>query len=350
MRKILLFRFSAMGDVALLVPIAKSFVVANPEVELTIATRPKFAPLFQGIERVVVFSADVDKTYTGILGMLRLCKRLLQDGPYELVIDMHDHIRTKLLRGFLKIFGARVVTFEKGRTEKKLFLKKVTTAPSSLPHTVERYRLAFEHAGFSFPILEPPYFEQTESRQTVLNWIGFSEPDAKLKWIGVAPFAMHKSKIWPIENYKLLFELLILKEARNVKFLLFGGGEHELLFFDSLKKQFPQHVQVVAGNLALRQEIAVMQCLNVMLCVDSSNMHMAALANVPILSIWGGTHTDLGFGPFKKGKESIIEISREELPCRPCSVYGSKSCHIGGFPCLSRISPSQVFERIVNVI
>lgn len=350
MRKVLLFRFSAMGDVALLVPVVKSFVSANPEVELTIATRPKFAPLFEGMERVVVFSADVDKMYTGIFGMFRLCKRLLQDGPYELVIDMHDHIRTKLLRFFFKLFGGRVVVFEKGRNEKKLFIKKAISAPLKLPHTVERYRLAFERAGFSFPILDPPYFEQKESRQAVLNWIGFDEPDAKLKWIGVAPFAMHKSKIWPIENYKLLFELLIAKEASNIKFLLFGGGEHEILFFDSLKKQFPKHVEVVAGKLKLRQEIALMQCLDVMLCVDSSNMHMAALANVPLLSIWGGTHTDLGFGPFKKGKESVIEIERKELPCRPCSVYGSKTCYIGDFPCLVRISPAHVFERVARII
>jgi ADP-heptose:LPS heptosyltransferase len=350
MRKVLLVRFSAMGDVALLVPVVKSFVTANPEIELTIVTRPKFAPLFQGMERVIVFSADVEKIYTGIFGMLTLCKRLLQDGPYEFVIDMHDHMRTKILRFFFKLFGARVVVFEKGRGEKKLFIKKAKDAPLTLPHTVERYRLAFEQAGFSFPVLEPPYFEQKESRRIVANWIGFKDSDSKLKWVGIAPFAMHKSKIWPIENYKLLFELLIAKETSNIKFLLFGGGEHELLFFDSLKNQFPLHVQVIAGKLQLRQEIEIMQCLDIMLCVDSSNMHMAALANVPLLSIWGGTHTDLGFGPFKKGKESIIEMNRNELPCRPCSVYGSKTCYIGNFPCLSQITPSSVFERIVRVI
>ena len=135
-----------------------------------------------------------------------------------------------------------------------------------------------------------------------------------------------------------------------MKFFLFGGGDKEILFFESLKQQFPQNVEVIAGQLKLRQEIALMQHLDVMLCVDSSNMHMAALANIPLLSIWGGTHTDVGFGPYGKGKESIIEISREELPCRPCSVYGKEKCYIGDFPCLKRITPEVVSSRIIDSI
>ena len=350
MRKVLLLRFSAMGDVALLVPVVKSFVEANPDIELTLATRPKFAPLFFNLERVVIFPADVDTIYTSVFGLLDLCKKLLRQGPYEVVIDMHDHIRTKMLRSFFRLFGARVVIFEKGRGEKKLFIKKAEKTLKGLPHTVERYRLAFQKAGYSFPLLEPPYFAISEKIETVLNWIGYDKSIKKAKWIGIAPFAMHRSKIWPIENYVPLLELLIAKEQGGVKFFLFGGGKKDIEFFEFLKQQFPTHVEIIAGKLKLDQEIALMQHLDVMLCVDSSNMHMASLANVPLLSIWGGTHTDLGFGPYKKGKESIIEINKTELPCRPCSVYGAKTCYIGDFPCLTRITPAHVYERLVETL
>jgi len=348
MRKVLIFRFSAMGDVALLVPAVKSFVAANPDIEVTVVTRPKFGPLFFDMERVIVFPADVDYTYTGIFGLRDLCKKLLRKGPYEVVFDMHDHIRTKILRSFFRLFGSRVVVFEKGKKEKNLFTRKENKVTTPLIHTVERYRLAFEKGGYSFPIIQPPYMALGESIQTASGWFGYKKSIEKSKWIGVAPFAMHKSKIWPVENYKPLFELLIAKEP--MKFFLFGGGDKEIQFFESLKQQFPQNVEVIAGQLKLRQEIALMQHLDVMLCVDSSNMHMAALANIPLLSIWGGTHTDVGFGPYGKGKESIIEISREELPCRPCSVYGKEKCYIGDFPCLTRITPEIISSRILNAI
>lgn len=346
MRKILIFRFSAMGDVALLVAVVKSFIAANPDVEVTVVTRPKFGPLFFDMERVIAFPADVDYTYTGIFGMRDLVKKLLRKGPYEVVFDMHDHIRTKILRTFFKMFGSRVVVFDKGKREKHLFTQRENKITTPLLHTVERYRLAFEKAGYSFPMCEAPYLALGESIQTASGWFGYKKSIEKSKWIGIAPFARHKSKIWPIENYKPLFELLMAKES--VKFFLFGAGDKEIQFFESLRLQFPKNCEVIAGQLKLRQEIALMQHLDLMLCVDSSNMHMAALTNVPLLSIWGGTHADVGFGPYGKGEESMIQISREELPCRPCSVYGKEKCYRGDFACLNRITPEVVFSRVMD--
>ena len=155
---------------------------------------------------------------------------------------------------------------------------------------------------------------------------------------------MHLSKIWPLENYAEMMSQLIQKSP--VKFFLFGGGEKEIKFFESLQKKFPANCVVVAGQLKLKQELALMEKLNVMLCVDSSNMHLAALIGIPVVSIWGGTHTDVGFGPYGKGPESIIEISRAELTCRPCSVYGREKCLRGDFACLTWITPARVAEQI----
>lgn len=95
---------------------------------------------------------------------------------------------------------------------------------------------------------------------------------------------------------------------------------------------------IAAGQLKIRQEIALMKTLDLMVCVDSSNMHLAALAGVPVLSIWGGTHPGVGFAPFAKDA-GVIQVTREELPCRPCSVFGREYCYVGGFPCLTRIAP-----------
>ena len=95
----------------------------------------------------------------------------------------------------------------------------------------------------------------------------------------------------------------------------------------------------------MRHEIALMNYLDLMICVDSSNMHLAALTGTNLLSIWGGTHPYAGFGPYGYPKENVLQISREELPCRPCSVYGKATCHLGDFACLTRITVEQVSQR-----
>jgi ADP-heptose:LPS heptosyltransferase len=347
LRKVLVIRFSAMGDVALLVPVIRSFVQTYQDVEVTVVTRPKFAPLFYDMERVVAFPADVDYTYNGVFGMRELFRALIRKANFEVVIDMHDHIRTIILRTLFKFFGTEVVVFDKGRPEKKLFTQKTNKIDQPLRHTVIRYQQAFEKAGFPFTLAEPPYFTLNDALRTAAaDWLGQKDLQKTEKWIGIAPFAMHASKIWPLENYiNVITEVLKRKPA---KFFLFGGGPREVKYFESLQQRFPEHVIVAAGQLKLRQEIALMQQLDLMLCVDSSNMHLAALAGVPLLSVWGGTHHDVGFGPFKNSSDSIIQIPRAELPCRPCSVYGKDNCYIGGFPCLTRITSDTIATRIVS--
>lgn len=349
MRKILVLRFSAMGDVALLVPVVKSLVAAHSDVEVTVVTRPRFAPFFYDMERVVVFPADVDYTYNGLFGMRDLFRALIRKGHYDVVIDMHDHIRTVFLRTLFKLFGTEVVVFDKGRKEKKRFARKENKVVTPLMHTIERYKKAFEKAEFNFPLLPPPYFTLNESvKLAASDWLAQKNLVKKEKWIGIAPFAMHASKIWPLENYASVMENILQKTP--AKFFMFGGGPREVKYFESLKQKFPQHCEVVADALKLRQEIALMQNLDMMLCVDSSNMHLAALSGIPLLSIWGGTHPDVGFGPFGRGEESIIQISRAELPCRPCSVFGRESCYVGGFPCLTRITAEKITERSMNFL
>lgn len=335
-----------MGDVALLVPVIRSLVAAYPKVEVTLVTRPRFAPLFYDIEQVKVFPADVDYTYNGIFGMRDLFKTLMRKASYDVVIDIHDHMRTVILRSLFKFFFTDVIVFDKGRKAKKAFSRKRNKITRPLPHTVERYRAAFEKAGFPFNLITPPYFELNETLQAAASdWLAKQGLQKNELWIGIAPFAMHATKIWPLENYSTLIENILQKKP--AKFFLFGGGEKEIKYFESLRKKFPQACIIAAGQLKIRQEIALMKHLDGMVCVDSANMHLAALAGVPVFSIWGGTHPDVGFAPFGKDT-TLFQIAREELPCRPCSVYGRETCYIGGFPCLTRITPELIAGKLLE--
>lgn len=338
-----------MGDVVLLLPVIQSLIKNYPDVEVTVVTRPKFASFFTDIERVIPFPADVDYTYSGIFGIRDLFGKLLRKAHYDVVMDMHDHMRTILLRSLFKVFGVPVIVFKKGRSEKHTLTRRENKRSDALPHAVERYRRAFETAGYPLAIDSAPYFAIKENTQEqVTDWLRANDLTKKEKWIGIAPFAKHATKIWPTENYRHVIEQLLQKT--EAKFFLFGGGEKDIKFFEFLKSKFPAHCVVVAGQLKMKQEVALMMQLDLMLCVDSSNMHLAALLGIPLLSIWGGTHPDVGFGPYGKGKESILQISREELPCRPCSVYGKEKCYRGDFACLTKITPDYVVKQIEQLL
>ncbi len=336
-----------MGDVALVVPVLRSLVHAYPDVEVTVVTRPRFAPFFYDIERVSVFVADVDHTYNGFFGVRDLFRALIRKSSYDVVIDLHDHVRTMVLRTFFKFSFTDVVIFDKGRAEKRAFSRKQNKITQPLPHTVKRYRDAFAKAGFPFELTPGPHLIlNNELRVVADDWLSQKGLEKKETWIGIAPFAVHRTKIWPLENYRVLIEKILRQGP--AKFFLFGGGENEAAFFETLQDEFPQNCVSTAGQLKIRQEIALMKHLDMMLCVDSSNMHMAALAGVPLLSIWGGTHPDVGFAPFSDNV-GIVQIAREELPCRPCSVYGRETCYVGGYPCLTRITPDRVADEIGRI-
>ena len=347
-KQILILRFSAMGDVILLVPVLKSLTDAYPDVAVTLVTRPKFASFFEEINGVKVFEADMDYQYSGMFGLRDLFRKLLKK-QYDVIVDVQDIWSTKVLRNAFKLFGNKAVVFKEGRLEKKALASKENKEVYVLPHTVDRYKAVFEELGFHFPITPPPYLSGEEAAlEFVKTWLAENNLEKNTKWIGIAPFAKYASKIWPPERYLPLIENLLEKEPMHLFF--FGGGEKETAFFASIQNKFRNHCTIVAGQLKMRHEIALMNYVDLMLCMDSSNMQLAALTGTQLLSIWGGTHPNAGFGPFGYDEKNIVQISREELPCRPCSVYGTTTCHRGDFACLNRISVEQVSEKISELL
>jgi ADP-heptose:LPS heptosyltransferase len=251
-----------------------------------------------------------------------------------------------ILRTILRLSGLRVVVFKKGRSEKKELVRPDNKVIRQLPHTVDRYREAFTRHGLRFEMLLGPFLvPDDESLANVRQWlIGKGLTPGLQKWIGIAPFANHRTKIWPGEYVNRLIELLL--NRTDCHFFLFGGGREEIAFFEKVSDAFPSRCTIVAGALEMRQEIALMTLLDLMVCVDSSNMHLAALAGTPLLSLWGGTHPDTGFGPYLYDSSAVLQIGRDELPCRPCSVYGKETCLRGDFACLYRLTPEMASQQI----
>ena len=332
-----------MGDVALAAPVIKSLAEAYPSTQISFATRPKFGVFFYGLSNVTVVPVDLDNHYKGFGGIFKLFSELRKLKP-TLVVDIHDHLRTKLLRFFFNLIGVSTIVFEKGRTEKRKAVRANDKLRGQLTHTTERYHQAFKRIGLKFSIQKSPsLFVKRDAEEKLKEWIQIKGVKSKV-WIGVAPFAAHDSKMWPLEKYKEVIEKL--SAAGYYHFFLFGGGKSETKQLDKLQNQFT-NVTSAAGELGLNREVALIEKLSLMLCGDSSNMHLAALLNVPVVSVWGGTHPHLGFGPWGQDDEAVVQIPIEELPCRPCSVYGTSKCLRGDFACLMRISSQLVVDRVL---
>lgn len=319
--KILAYRFSAFGDVAMIVPVLKEFLAQNPDAEITFVTRKNFADLFEGIPRVSFKGVNLDN-YKGLFGLKKLADELKNEFNPDLVADLHSVHRSKILTFFFNLYGKKTATIDKSRKEKKLLTQKDNKIKTPLKTTVERYADVFRKLGFSLTLSH-----QLQENQLQKSGIGF------------APFAQHESKMLPLEKS---FELLKTL-AKSKPVFLFGGGKHEVEILNQWEKEV-ENVTSFAGKLHLKEELEKIASLEVMVSMDSANMHLASLVGTKCISIWGGTHHYAGFLGYGQSEKDIVDIP--DLECRPCSVFGKKECFRGDFACLTQLDVSKVLSKI----
>lgn len=339
MTKILVYRFSAMGDVVMLLPVLKGLLDSNPKLEIYLLTRPFLFPVFEGLDRLHLVAADLNGKHKGARGLFKLYRQLKKQINPDHVFDLHQVLRTHILNFYFRSGGCKVHKLKKGRAEKKQAVRN--KSHETLPSTVDRYAAVFSKAGFRFILPSPPLFRiGLRSEALALLKIDPSETKAL---IGIAPFAKHKQKVWGVEKTRELLTLLQRIPQSNV--ILFGGGKDEMEILDDLASSFPNCV--VAGRyLKLADEVKLLPHLSLMVSMDSANMHLAAMAGIPVVSVWGATHPSLGFAPYHQPAENLIQYKGDALRCRPCSVFGNKKCIYGDVRCMKYISVNQVAERV----
>lgn len=338
----LVLRFSAMGDVVLLLPALTG--AASAGIRMLVVTRPRFTPFFENIEGLETFAADFTGRHRGPAGLLRLFRDIRRRYSIRMVLDLHDVLRTRVL-GLLFFFsGTRVIRFSKGRSEKREFIKNRTAVETTPPHTVERYLRAFNRAGMDVRLMEPPLFSFTDSEKRSVDHLIPSGKGEKM--IGMAPFARHDTKTWGVIKMARLISLI--DDYCDARFFLFGGPQ-ERDRLDEMAGGRPNAV-VIAGTLSARSELALISRMDLMISMDSSNLHLAAMAGIKTLSVWGGTHPGTGFGPWGSHKHSVVAIDPEDLECRPCTIFGSGGCgrRDEKFKCLNDITAEMVFNRMVE--
>jgi ADP-heptose:LPS heptosyltransferase len=334
---ILVIRLSAMGDVAMTVPVLRAFSLQYPNVKITVVSRPFFKPFFDDIENVTFFAIDLKERHKGFLGLLRLFSDLRKLN-IDAVADLHNVLRSKIIRTLFALNGKNVAATDKARQEKKALTKLTIKAISPTKTMFDRHCETFEKLGFQINLYNPTFPKKAILSEEIINITGKKEEN----WIGIAPFAQYESKVYPIDLMKQVIDDLA-KNTSN-KILLFGGGNEEIKKLNQLKSKY-ENVLVLAGKTNLKEELAIISNLNIMLSMDSGNAHIAAMLGVKVLTLWGATHPFAGFQPFHQLDDFCLTSDRKQYPFLPTSVYGNKK--VAGYENAMRtILPSQIIEKI----
>ena len=324
-----------MGDVAMCVPVIKMLLQQHPELSITFVSDKKLAPFFTNIENCEFIGADLNGEHKGFTGLYRLFTSISNKQKIDAIADLHSVVRTHVLKLFFTLTGKKIFTIDKGRAEKKKLTAKQKSNFHPLKSGFQRYADVFEEMGYSIN-LQPSMLKKTTLPLPDNAKVYFEHKQC----IGIAPFAKHAEKMYNVNKMKLVVEEL---SKLNINILLFGGGAQEKNILDSWINENHPNVINITGKFNLQEELAIISHLKLMCSMDSANMHLASMYNIPVVSIWGATHPYAGFLGWGQSDHNVVSV---DLPCRPCSVYGNKKCWRGDNACMEQITPEKIISRI----
>ena len=327
---LLIIRFSALGDVLMSVPVIDALARQYPDLHITVVSRPYVGSVMRLLPENVSFVGVNLKQYKGLAGLNSLFRELKALQPTA-VADFHNVLRTIYLRSLFKLNGIPTAYFNKDRRQRKKF---IAAAVKTLQRTsFEGYQQVLAELGY------PVRIDWHQPFSLFGNDSQFAKEDA----IGVAPFAAHKGKIYPLDK----MEQVVAQLSQNTHIYLFGAGTEEKALMEEWERRYP-NVESVVGRLAdMGEELRLMSRLRLVLAMDSGNMHLASLAGVPVVGVWGATHPLSGFLGWGQSMDNVIQ---KDLPCRPCSIYGSKPCRYGDYHCLTNIPPERIVKTINKLV
>ncbi|MCJ7467531.1 MAG: glycosyltransferase family 9 protein [Maribacter sp.] len=338
---ILVIRLSAMGDVAMTIPVLLAFTQKYPELRVTVLTKAFFKPLFSKIPNVDVFVADVNGRHKGFLGIWRLYK-VLENLGIDTVADLHNVLRSNILKLLFRLKGIPFFQIDKGRFEKRALTRIKNKVFKPLKTTHERYADVFVRMGYPIELTKTEFLPKNEINSHVVDLVG---PHSN-KWIGIAPFAAFQGKMYPLS---LLNEVLDeLNKTNDYKILFFGGGFTEQELLEKMAADYANSFNTV-GKLTFEEQLDLISNLDLMLSMDSGNAHLAALYAIPTITLWGVTHPYAGFYPYGQDIGNALLADRDLFPFIPTSIYGKK-VPPGYENAMATIPPYRILDKIKDIL
>jgi len=333
-QKIIVLRFSAMGDVAMVATVLREFSEQNPNAELIMVSRPAFQPFFDGIPNLTFHAIHPKTKHKGIDGLYKLYQELRTYQPTA-IADLHDNLRSRAISTFFRITGIKIRRINKGRAEKKALTRAHNKVFKPLRQTVERYADVFRELGFGIKLSH----QITKSPQTIPTKAQSCFTSKTTKKIGISPFAQHVYKVYALAKME---EVIASLSNLGYDLFIFGGGESEQAIAEKWTEKYINTHNLI-GNYNLTEELAIISNLDLMLSMDSSGMHMASLMGIPVVSVWGPTHPYAGFLGYGQSESDCIQV---DDPARPNSIYGNKPCLCGVENCIDLIEPETIVNKI----
>lgn len=336
----MVIRFSALGDVAMTVPVINALRRSHPETKITFLTRKAFVPVLEQIPGITVMGIDLNEDYKGLRGLWKLAKELKQK-DFDAIADLHNVLRTKILKSFIKSSGIPFKQLNKGRTEKKALTAKKAKVFEQLTITIERYAQVFRELGFECEVNGTEYLPKLKSSAFPQSWVNGGDE----KLVGIAPFAAHPAKQYSLEKMEEVISML--DGHPQIKIFLFGSPKEGKILAKWASK-FKNTINV-AGEIDFKDELALISQLDLMVSMDSANGHLASLYGIPVITLWGVTHPYAGFAPFGQPLSNSLLADRDKYPAVPTSIYGNK--HPSGYEkAINTIKPADVAKKVKELL
>ncbi len=339
-RPVLICRFSAIGDVAMTIPVVYSVCRSNPDRDFILITKPVSACLFLELPPNLTLHPVDTTQYRGVTGIRRLADKLYRTYRPEMMADLHGVIRSRLLRLFLSMRGVKVRHIRKQRRGKRALTRRRSKVMMPLISTRARYREVFFSLGLAYKEVFMGYFHDTVPNPDLFA-AATPPKQADETWIAIAPFAGHRGKIYPLELMTQIVQTLAQRQRTRI--FMLGAGTDEANIIGRWALSHDNVVNMAALHLGFEAEMHLLRYCDAMISMDSGNMHIASLVRLRVISIWGATHPFCGFMGWKQHKEDAVQL---DMVCRPCSVYGNKPCHRGDFHCMYGIRPELIIKTL----
>lgn len=326
--KILVVRFSSIGDIVLTFPVLAAIKHEYPHAEIHYATKNSFEELLRA-------SAHIDRVHL-LSDSFSTFKRGLKSESFDVVIDLHHNLRSKRLTIGL---SGKKVRFSKLNFRKWLFTAlKWNTMPQT--HVVDRYLETLKVLNIDFPVKENKCFVIPEERQVDLSK---SYPFLGKSFIAIAIGAQFRTKQVPKEKW-----VEILRKTQSPIIILGGKMDQEMASW--IIEQLPEkQIENACGKWSILESSSIVSQAKSLLTNDTGMMHIAACFDVQIISIWGNTVPAFGMYPFRpNGASNDQQFEVKGLSCRPCSKIGYQSCPKKHFACMNQHNATEIAACITE--
>ncbi|HEX2249544.1 MAG TPA: lipopolysaccharide heptosyltransferase II [Gemmatimonadales bacterium] len=325
---VLAVRFSSIGDVLLTTPLLRAIRRRYPDARITVLTKPAYVSLLSHNPHVDrVLDAPPDRP-------LRLLARELRAGRYTHLLDLHDSLRSRLLRAMVP---GPWSTYPKHRLARAALIYSKRDYYRHRRPLAERYFDAARALQLTPDGECPDFFVSPEAERETEAWLTGTDLEQR-PIIALAPGAAHSTKRWPVEHWRLLAGRLLEQGFR----LIVVGGTEDARLGDALVSIMDGRIANAAGRFGLQGTGALLRRAAVLVSGDTGVMHMATAVKTPVVALFGPTVRPFGFFPYSQRAE-VIEL---ELPCRPCSSKGGPRCPLGHHRCMLDIAPDLVHAAV----